>query len=599
MLLRVRCTDTAEPHLIEWVENRQARDTFADQMGFKTCHLSMSYVAESDIDSSGKLAEEAESQRGEGAKPDSHSMQTGSGQPESARNAVAIADDELAGQVVDEAGQPLAGATVDAWTWYPGNETTTDDKGHFRLTGLDRREPVEIEFTKAGYCPRLFLAQSTGVSNWQIKLNSRTFFEGRVTDPEGKPVAGARLRASRGPFRNPHVAIDEVWSEASTDAEGKYRIYLEPDTYDVQMRVPGVGLARHEGTVLRDGDHKQLDIQLQPGPKFRAIVRDSVTNEPVEGIRLWNWQRPGIEGASDSDGILEVDNMLPGNFEFNVSAVGEKSKFSEVAGDYARWWSPDAIKEWERLDLTDRGEGFQRNFDDLEFGIHEGMEPVTIVVERCVRISGRVVNRTGEPVAGATVAPAKTGSGNSLTGDTRYSVRTAADGTFEMRLPASGAAKYNLVAHDGDYEEWRTWANGIGELMQTKPGEVVEDVKLQLSQPCIVRGRVQDANGQPVAKHRVLAQAADKRESRYYDPTTETNERGEFELRFVRPGKHYIQAEPFWLTVEDGPTDAWTLVVAQPDRPTEGVILRLPPETSESGFRFRMHADVTPPAGSK
>ncbi len=218
------------------------------------------------------------------------------------------------------------------------------------------------------------------------------------------------------------------------------------------------------------------------------------------------------------------------------------------------------------------------------------MEPVTIVVERCVRISGRVVDPDGKPVAGATVAPAKTGSGNSLTGDTRYSIRTAADGTFEMRLPASGAAKYNLVAHDGDYEEWRTWANGIGELMQTKPGDVVENMKLQLSKPCVVRGRVEDANGQPVAKHRVRAQSADKRESRYYDPTTETNERGEFELRFVRPGKHYVQAEPFWITAEDGPKHAWKLVTAESDRPTEGVLLKLPSESAESGLRFQMRA---------
>jgi beta-lactamase regulating signal transducer with metallopeptidase domain/protocatechuate 3,4-dioxygenase beta subunit len=520
--------------------------------------------------------------------------------PRVAPVAMSVAEDEIAGQVVDEAGRPLAGVAVDAWTWHPGNETMTDDQGHFRLTGFDRREPVEVEFTKSGYCPRLFVAQATGVASWQIELNSRTFLEGRVTDPEGKPVAGALLRASRGLFKNPHVSIGEVWSETNTDADGKYRIYLEPDTYDVQMRVPGAGLTRHEGTVLRDGDQKQLDIRLRRGPTFRAVVRDSATSEPVEGIRLWSWVRPGIEGVSNADGLLEIENMLPGKFEFNVSAVGETSKFADVAGDYARWWSPDALKQWQQLELDvgrdqpQQNFGFQRNFDDLEFDIHEAMGLVTIVVERCVRVRGLVVDPDGRPVAGATVAPAKTGSGNSLTGDTRYSVRTAADGTFAMRLPASGAAKYNLVAHDGDYEEWRNWANGIGELMQTKPGDMVENVKLQLSKPCVVRGRVQDANGQPVAKHRVHAQSADKRENRYYDPTTETNERGEFELQFVRPGEHYIQAEPFWLTVEDGPKDAWKLVVAQPDQPTEGVTLTMPPVTAESGGKFQMRAILAP-----
>ena len=161
------------------------------------------------------------------------------------------------------------------------------------------------------------------------------------------------------------------------------------------------------------------------------------------------------------------------------------------------------LNAWQQLDLTDRGSGFQRNFDGLEFDIRAGMEPVTIVVERSVRIGGQVLDSDGKPVAGATVAPAKTGSGNSLTGDTRYSVKTGADGKFAMRLPASGAAKYNLVAHDGDYEQWRKWANGVGELLQTKPGDVIEDVQLELSVPCVIKGRVLDGQGKPVANHQV------------------------------------------------------------------------------------------------
>ena len=60
------------------------------------------------------------------------------------------------------------------------------------------------------------------------------------------------------------------------------------------------------------------------------------------------------------------------------------------------------------------------------------MAPVTIEIEKGVRIRGRVVDPDGKPVGGATAAPALTGTGNSLTGDTRFSVKTKADGTFEM-----------------------------------------------------------------------------------------------------------------------------------------------------------------------
>ena len=40
-----------------------------------------------------------------------------------------VAPDELAGVVVDADGKPIEGAEVDAWTWYPGHEATTDAGG--------------------------------------------------------------------------------------------------------------------------------------------------------------------------------------------------------------------------------------------------------------------------------------------------------------------------------------------------------------------------------------------------------------------------------------------------------------------------------------
>ena len=180
--------------------------------------------------------------------------------------ALPVAADELAGVVEDESGKPLAGVTVDAWTWFPGNETTTDVDGRFSLKGLDMREPVELQFTKAGFCPRLFVAEPVGKPNWVVRLNSRTYLEGRVLDLEGRPVAGINLRATRGPFET----AGEVWTETETDSDGRYRIYLEPDTYELRVRRPGVGVARHEKVVVRENDRREFDLQLEPGPTFRA-----------------------------------------------------------------------------------------------------------------------------------------------------------------------------------------------------------------------------------------------------------------------------------------------------------------------------------------
>jgi hypothetical protein len=255
--------------------------------------------------------------------------------------------------------------------------------------------------------------------------------------------------------------------------------------------------------------------------------------------------------------------MLPGRFEFMVEAAG-----------YTRWWSEAAVSEWNRRQLSMRpGSNWQRNFDSLDFDLKPDMTPVNIVLEKGVRITGRVLDPNGKPVAGATVAHALTGTGNSLTGDTRFSVVTKPDGTFEALLPASGKARYNLMAHDGKYQEWRDWANGVLPPIQTVPGMEIKDVTLTMTKPATVRGKVVDAAGKPVAHREVRAHAADKLENRYYDPTTTTKEDGTFELRFIRPGEHYIQAAPFWLTAEEAPATSTQRLRLAEGETVEGIEL--------------------------
>ena len=232
--------------------------------------------------------------------------------------------------------------------------------------------------------------------------------------------------------------------------------------------------------------------------------------------------------------------MFPGRFSFQVDAPG-----------YARWWSDESISEWDRRHINERG--WQRNFDEIDFELERGMRPVTITLEPAVTVTGRVVDPDGKPVAGATVAPALTGTFNSLTGDTRFSVESRQDGTFTMTLPASGGREYNLMVHDGKYGEWRKWANGVLPPIRTKPGDTLRDIELRLTQPAIVRGRVTDATGRPIAGREVRASAADRLENRYYDPTTTTDDDGKYELKFVRAGEQFIQVAPFALNAELGP----------------------------------------------
>jgi beta-lactamase regulating signal transducer with metallopeptidase domain/protocatechuate 3,4-dioxygenase beta subunit len=448
----------------------------------------------------------------------------------------------LSGKVVNDKGDPIAGVSIQVWTWMPGRGDITDENGRFTLRKLDAGRNVEIRFSKEGFCPKYIPQQPTGLSDLNVVLTNKTYFEGHVTGPDGNPVAGAKIRADQGPKQADGVTITSVWTETKADAHGNYKLYVQPDAYDIQVRVPGVGVARTGKTPIGDGEARHLDLALIPGITFHAKVVDSNTGEPVAGVRLYSYEHKGIEGRSDSTGNLTIDFMEPGRFEFDIDAKG-----------YARWWSDQAASEWNRRQFINRNGKWERNFDNLDFDMQPQMPATTIVVEREVTIRGKVVDPDGRPVVGATVAPALTGTGNSLTGDTRFSVSSKAGGIFVMELPASGDHDYNLTVHDGKYQKWRKWANGVLPPIRTKPGQELDDITMTLTRPAVVRGRVLDADGNPVANREVRAVASDLLENRYYDPTVRTDKDGNFALKYVRPGQQIIQVAPFWLTPAEAP----------------------------------------------
>jgi protocatechuate 3,4-dioxygenase beta subunit len=483
-----------------------------------------------------------------------------------------VASDVLAGKVVDRDGKPIEGVEAHAWHWVPvpGHVTHTGKDGVFRLRFLDlpnlpMDEKIEVRFRKEGYETQFHLDKVRGEKGWVVTLRNGTYFEGRVLGPDGAPAAGASIRANSGPRRGAGFVMSDCYTETAGGKDGRYRLIVEPGHYDIEVRAAGVGVARLPSESIYVNQHVTRDIRLQPGVTFVALVVEHGTGKPVAGVHLAHWQKPGIEGTSDADGRVEIRDAPPGKYpRFQVKADG-----------YTRWWSDACLSVWSRFQ-KDAGRGFQRNFDGLDFELKPGMAPVTIELERAATVRGRVLDPDGKPVAGATVAPALTGTGNSITGDTRFSVTTDTQGKFTMPLPASGERDYNLVAHDGEYNQWRTWANGVRPPFRTKPGEVVEGVELRLPRGATVQGRVTDPDGRPVAGREVRAHAADRLENRYYDPTTRTDADGLYVLKFIRPGDQLVQVAPFWLDAGQAPAGTSRALTLEPGGVQLGVDFQAP-----------------------
>jgi hypothetical protein len=518
-----------------------------------------------------------------------------------------VGANEIAGVVVDSQGKPLADVLVDAWTWYTGDETRTDANGVFRFKpGNFGAQRVEIRFSKPGYSPHYVVQQPRGQKGFLVTLGNQTYLDGTVRDIHRKPVAGATIVGEQGPQQADGVLITHVATSTTSDAKGHYRLYLFPDRYEIQASAEGVGNTRRPGVFVSPGKSQQLDIDLKPGVRFEAMVVDADTHQPVQGLVLFNWRDKRVRGISDAMGKLVIEDLLPGKYEFNVGH-GEPKKMRGMTyydhGELGRWWSAQAANEWQRKTIEQSG--WQRNFDDLSFELSSGMKPVTIEVEKGVVFSGRVLDPDGNAVFKATVAPALTGTGNSLTGDTRYSATTAADGSYRVVMPAGNESAYNLVAHDGTYNRWRKWANAATTPMKTKPGQRFENFDLKLTRGATVRGRVIADGGRRVGNREVRAQAADLLENRYYDPTVKVLADGSFELKFIRPGKNYVQLSPFWLRAADASRPSSVQLELQPGEVREGIELDVdpwaPPADATLGtrnFRISVLDDAGRPAAN-
>ena len=113
------------------------------------------------------------------------------------------------------------------------------------------------------------------------------------------------------------------------------------------------------------------------------------------------------------------------------------------------------------------------------------------------------------------------------------------------------------------------------EPFRTKPDERLDDVTIQLHRPATVRGPVSSKDSRNLKGLQVRAHAVDKRGNRYYDPKTQTNEDGIFEVSHIRPGKHFIQLEPFTLNAEDLPADRSVVVKLTEGETKDGIELTL------------------------
>lgn len=462
-------------------------------------------------------------------------------EPERTTESVAAAGPgAIFGRVWDESGAPVEGAVVHALPPEadfadielpfglgrpfiapdlddPNHRTVTDSSGAFRIEGLDLlehsilvRHPSHQHEVEHGL--RLTAAQPS----LELGVILRTGYRiaGRVVDPDGRPLASARvftgldLVAIGG--KRVHLTLNVGQSsftsvETTTDETGRF--VLEGLPFGNQRLVadhPRYARTRRDISSGSDG----VELRLHPYGSIAGRIEDE-HGEPLGALRvrlLGAGQETALWTETDAEGRFRFDRLHSGEQRIGVTAP------SLGRGLLARY--------------------------DLAPG--EALEGVELVVTTGGEAFGRVVDPTGDPVAGATIEVEASADSHP---DERFAVTTDPDGNFEVE-PLLVGCEYDFeITHPRLGTEKRT--------KQVATREPLDLGEITIGAGTRVEGVVLDEYGLPIPFARVeLSEAIDdgligmfiNRQSlgipgEYRD---DTDDQGRYTITNVKPGSYEL-----------------------------------------------------------
>ncbi|HEX6202470.1 MAG TPA: carboxypeptidase-like regulatory domain-containing protein, partial [Thermoanaerobaculia bacterium] len=384
---------------------------------------------------------------------------------------------EITGRVVDAEGRPLAGVEIRRFERdalygrlaLPGADEaaplTTAEDGRFVIADLAAGAVVDLMFDAPGYTQETVSGVTAPPERpLTVELTATAIVAGRVVDGFGDGLAGITVQAmpdEAGP--GGRRRFDARVAFARTDDDGRFEIENVPPGA-VRLAASGGGFRPGEasGIELAPGERRDgVRIELQRGGTLvgRVLAPDGqpLPNALVQVSANLLWG--GIEGRTDGDGRYR----LPGLPEGVLQVRAEHSDFVAT------------IRE-----IT-AGEGEIQL--DLQLGAGH-------------RVSGRVVDAGGAPIAGARVM-----LGGQMVRGLLRPATTRADGSFELDGVAPGLWQLS-AAKEG-------WVQAEEPLRLEIDGPVA-GVELRLTAGAAVVGHVRGVDLAEIGRLRVAAGAEDR-----------------------------------------------------------------------------------------
>ena len=430
----------------------------------------------------------------------------------------------LRGQVVDKAGAPIPGASVEiepgpsrarslsSIGFMPVVETRPD--GSFSFHGLLPGGVYKLQARRSGYgraeaAPVKMAPTGQASPPARIVLGSGTTVTGRVVDEAGNPVEGAAVEMIDAKFPLPDGSF-----RADSDVSGAFSIpHLIPGQFRFLARRAGFSATLGSEIMVPDGETR-LDageLVLKAGAAIEGRVTDT-RGRPLEGVVIRGYSEQGpITAMVVADQDPAPDALTGSDGRFRIEDL-ERGRLYNLAAHHAA--HPRAMVQ-----------GIQAPTD----------EPVHIELQTARSLSGRVVGPEGEPVPDAEVtAAAEVGFGM-----TTKLGRTGPQGEFRGTGLKPGLLDLQVTARG--YRD--TWWRGVQIPQDRDP----EPVTITLERASVLEGRAQDEEGNPVPGARIIVVAQASPGGRplrfpFEDPATDSG--GRFRVDGLAPGEYTLSA---WL----------------------------------------------------
>jgi len=365
--------------------------------------------------------------------------------------------------VADEAGAPIAGATVEAFreaggplgeevvertrldvARVPAVVATTDAKGHARFE-VARGTTWTLAARATGRARVAWARRGVrkdGPTTVDFELAKAERLAGRVVDAAGRPVAAAVVLARR------HIAswgkcgtcdpLEEgaaLWQSAVADANGGYAFdSLPPGRIELLAAPPG-GAPAYAGAV-QFPDARELDVALPATATIRGRITDDATGAPVAGVVV-----SATGGAVDTACMAVTD--AAGAYVLSGVPAGsrvESGVRAPLGWIVERWTTPFPY----------------------ETGLRAGQTAtLDATLQRAVVVTGRAT-RDGVPLAGARVRVATLPEqGDSLYGRV-VDGSTDASGVYRIEDARPGTiAVFACAAGDDESRAWDVFYKAV------------------------------------------------------------------------------------------------------------------------------------------